>query len=373
MKGKKIALVYDWFDKTGGAERLFKILLDIFPQADVFTSWWDERKIRFLKGRVVRQSFISALPYQIRSRRKLLTLLYPFVFESFAFDDYDYVISSTSYFAKAVITKPGTKHLCYLFTPVRFLWRYEREYLGRYRFLLSPILSYLREWDYLAAKRPDGYIFLSRFVKKQAEKYYRVSGDVLYPAFDFDYWEEVDGQIKKKSFSDFKRLGEDFVLFVGRLEPYKRIDLLLDIVRRMRNKKFVVVGSGSLRKNLLRANLSNLYFFESISDLQLGYLYKKAGLLLMPQSEEFGYTALESLFFGTPVVYLEDSGTAEIVGEFGIAVQRPVASEFVNNIEKALYLSYNLKIKIRKKQQDLRRRFSKERFKKKVFEVMQGL
>ncbi len=373
MKGKRIALVYDWFDKKGGAERLFEILLEIFPEADVFTSFWDKEKIEFLKGRRVRQSFISTLPHWLRSRRKLLALVYPLAFESFVFDDYDYVISITSYFAKSVITKPGTKHLCYLFTPVRFLWRYEKEYLGKKRLLASPILAYLRQWDYLAAKRPDKYIFLSDFVKKQAEKYYGISGDVLYPAFDFDYWKRIKAQIEEADFSKFRRLGKGFILFVGRLEPYKRIDLLLEIARRMRRKKFVVVGTGSLRKKLLGADLANLYFFEDTSDLELGYLYQKAGVLLMPQSEEFGYTALESLFFQTPVVYFKDSGTAEIVGECGLGVQGFSVPEFENSIEKACRLSYNLKTKIRAQRQDLIRRFSKERFKKQLFKVLQSL
>lgn len=369
MENKKIAIVYDWFDKEGGAERIIKILLKVFPQADIFTSFWDKKEIAWLKERKVYQSFLSSLPFSPSKRRKLFVFFYPFIFESFKFDGYDYVISLTAYFSKSIITKPQTKHICYFFTPIRFLWRFEKEYLGWKRYFLAPYFSYLRQWDYIASKRPDKYIFISNFVKDLAEEYYKVSGQVIYPPFDFEYWKDIENELKNKGFEKFSSIKKPYFLYVSRLEPYKRVDIFLEIAKKMKKFDFVVVGSGSLEGKVKKIKLPNLFYFKNLSDLEVGFLYKEAKALIMPQQEEFGYTALESLFFGTPVIYYKNSGTQEIVEDFGIAVEKQYSEDFLKAIEKSMKLSYNLSQKEKVKKR-IFQKFGIARFKKEFLSVI---
>lgn len=377
MEGKKIALVYDWFDKEGGAERLFRILLRIFPKADVYTSYWDSDKITWLNKRIVKQSFLKNIPKFLRNR-KLLTLLYPFAFESFDFTGYDLVISMTAYFAKSVVTKPETKHLCYLFTPPRFLWRFEDLYLSRpNKFLLFPALSYLRSFDYLSAYRPDKYIFLSDFVKRLAQNTYKTTGEVVYPPFDKTYWQQVfDGYKKNKNkiASRFKlAVSRPYFLFVGRLEPYKRVDLFCQEARYFNNCNFIIVGKGSEYKKLLKHKLDNLFFYQDLTDQDLAFLYSNALFTVMPQSEEFGYTALESVFFETPIVTYRESAPAEYARRFSIIFNKQTVSELKTALEKSITLSYNLKMTIKKNKSQFFKQFEIEQFVNKLFNIINQL
>ncbi|GIW63966.1 MAG: glycosyl transferase [Patescibacteria group bacterium] len=377
MENKKIALVYDWFDKEGGAERLFKILLEVFPNADIYTSYWDQDKIQWLKGRTVKQSFIKKFP-QVLRQRKLLTLFYPFAFESFDLSEYDLVFSATAYFAKAVVTKPETKHICYLFTPPRFLWNFQELYFSKLtKFLTLPLLSYLRSFDYLSARRPDKYIFLSELVKKLAEKTYGITGEVVYPAFDFKYWQKVAEETQSLKNSLDQRFNQvakkPYFLFISRLEPYKRADLFIQQTEYFKNCNFVVVGTGSQQKKLLKAKRSNLYFFQNLSDNELAWLYSNAVAFVMPQIEEFGYTALEALFFNTPLVIYSKSAVCEYAKEFSIVFQDQTSSGLKSALEKSITLSYNLKLRIKNNRIDFFNQFSKENFVKKLVNIINSL
>ena len=111
---KKIAIVYDWLDKWGGVERVLLTLHEVFPTADFYTSYYDKNKARWAKDFHIKTSFLQKLPRFIREHRVMSLPLYPFAFESFNFSEYDCVISVTSSFAKGVVTRPETRHLCYL-------------------------------------------------------------------------------------------------------------------------------------------------------------------------------------------------------------------------------------------------------------------
>src|SRR3990167_10508342 len=134
MTGKRIAIVYDWLDKWGGVERVLLTFHEMFPDAHWYTSYFDEKnagwayklritnyELRIQKGEKIHTSFIQKLPGFIKKNRILSLPFYPYAFESFDFRDYDLVISVTSSFAKGIITRPGTKHICYLLTPTRWL------------------------------------------------------------------------------------------------------------------------------------------------------------------------------------------------------------------------------------------------------------
>ncbi len=311
---KKIAIVYDWFDKWGGIERVLLTLHEIFPKAIFFTSYWDKEKAYWSKNLVVKTSFIQKLPKFIKKNRLLSLPFYPIAFETFDFSEFDIVISVTSSFAKGVIVKPPTKHITYLLTPTRFLWVLPEDYqlTSFTKRFFSPYLNYLKKWDLAAASRVTQVISISNTVKERCIKYYQRKSQVIYPPFDFVYWQMIKSKLQ--SFKGKKIEYDDYFLVVSRLEPYKKVDLVIDVFNKL-NKRLIIVGDGSQKNKLKRSANENITFLENLSDVELGYLYTKAEALIMPQEEDFGYVALESTFFGCPIIAYKKGGALEIINE----------------------------------------------------------
>src|SRR3989338_7774346 len=191
----KTAIVYDWIDKWGGVERLLLTLSEIFPDADFYTSIYDPIKAPWAKDLNIKTSYMQRLPDKIKKNRILSIPFYPFAFENFNFNNYDLVISVTSSFAKGIITKPETKHICILLTPPRFLWLYSHLYIpADYQSLFWGYLQYLKKWDLAAANRPDKIISISKTVQKRTKKIYNRDSEVIYPPFDFSYWGKIKQQ-----------------------------------------------------------------------------------------------------------------------------------------------------------------------------------
>ena len=163
---KKIAVVYDWLDKWGGVERVLLTLHEMFPRAIFYTSYYNSEQAAWAKDLRIRTSFIQKLPDFIRGSRLISFPFYPYAFETFDFSDFNLVISVTSAFAKSIISKPGTRHICYLLTPMRYLWSHPKDYFANkfLNSLISPYLANLRNWDFIAAQRPDKIISISRTV-----------------------------------------------------------------------------------------------------------------------------------------------------------------------------------------------------------------
>ncbi|KXK08976.1 MAG: hypothetical protein UZ21_OP11001000026 [Microgenomates bacterium OLB22] len=206
MKEKRVAIVYDWFDSWGGAERVLQELIKIYPDADLYTSFYDRRRARWIpeeKRSQIHTSFLQKFPSWMLRRKKLLTILFPIAFESFDLSGYDLVVSVSSSFAKGVITRPETLHLCYLLTPTRFLWLYPDEYLGKLtRRLCAGLISYLHKWDLIAAQRPDRYIVISDTVRTRLKTIYGRDGDVLYPPLALSYWKALEKTAPRRRLPD---------------------------------------------------------------------------------------------------------------------------------------------------------------------------
>ncbi|OGK51356.1 hypothetical protein A2966_04520 [Candidatus Roizmanbacteria bacterium RIFCSPLOWO2_01_FULL_41_22] len=340
-KSKKIAIVYDWIDKWGGVERILLTLHKLFPQAVFYTSYTNLTQASWAKQLPVKTSFIQSLPNFIRSNRILSLPFYPLAFESFDFTDFDLVISVTSSFAKAVITKPPTKHICYLLSPTRYFWGMEKDYLksGWKRLMVSPFTTGWRQWDYIVAQRPDLIVSLSKTVADRCQKYYRRASTVVYPPFDVDYWQGF-----KQRRSELK--DQRFFLVVSRLEPYKKIDLVIDVFNQLVDQRLVVVGEGSQKRYLQAMAGNNSRFTGQVTDQELASLYSQARALIIPQEEDFGYVSLEAQFFGCPVVAYAVGGTSETVvdGKTGILFAKQSPESLRNALARYHTLSYNLKI-----------------------------
>jgi len=364
-KNLKIAFVYDWLDKWGGVERLLLVLHRLYPKADFFTSYYNQKTASWAKTFPIHNSFINKLPDFIKKNRILSLPFLPRAFESFNFrhHQYDLIVSITSSFAKSIITSPDTCHICYLLTPTRFLWEDQKVYFPNplERKLLTPYLNYLKRWDRAAAMRPDYYLAISQAVAERTQKYYGQKAKVVYPAFDLDYWIEIE---KKASSKNLKVDFSQFYLAVARLEPYKKIDFLVNYFSKHPEKNLIVVGEGTQKKLLQKKIYPNIQFLGLVKDEELSWLYQNAQALVMPQKEDFGYTALEAQFFGCPVIALAQGGALETVisQEAGIFFPKLDLVVFEKTLASFESIAYNLKSNLKKKRLQYLDKFSLKNF-----------
>jgi len=320
MKEKKIAIVYDWFDKWGGVERVLLVLNEIFPNALFFTSYFDKEKASWAKNFKIKTSFLQKMPSFIKRSRILSLPFYPFAFETFDFSDFDLVISVTSSFAKGVIVKTPVKHIIYLLTPTRFLWVMPENYhfSAIKKMIVMPYFNYLKKWDFIATQRADKIISISETVRKRCLKYYQRESEVLYPPFDLEYWRKF--KIQNLNFkitnqnSKLIKIKKPFFLVVSRLESYKKVDLVIKVFNK-RKENLIIIGEGTEEKKLKKKAGKNITFFKKLTDEELAYFYSHALALIMPQEEDFGYVSLEAQFFGTPVLAYKKGGAIETVIE----------------------------------------------------------
>lgn len=330
LDSKKIAIVYDWIDKWGGVERILLMLHQLFPTANFYTSYFDPIGAPWAKDLNITTSFIQKLPKFIKKSRIASLFLYPYAFESFDFREYDVVISVTSSFAKSVVTRPETLHLCYLLTPTRYFWSHKNTYVKNpsTKFLTRPLLKNLQKWDFAAAQRPDKIISISRTVQDRCDKYYDRQSNILYPPFDTSYWKSIKAKSVDLPF-------EKYYLLVSRLESYKCVDLANHAFNEI-GKNLVIVGTGTQKNYLKKQAEKNIVFIEGVGDQELVYLYEKAIALIMPQEEDFGYVPLEAQYFGLPTIAYRMGGATETVidGKTGIFFDRQSVDSLVSAVQE---------------------------------------
>lgn len=305
----KIALVHDWLTNMGGGERVLWELHQMYPDAPIYTSVFDAKKMPQFADLLVKTSFLQHWPLAKR-KHQLYSVLRPQAFESFDFSGYDVVISTTSSEAKGIITNPGTLHVSYIFTPTRYYWSGAYQYLDQpgfgalnsiVRLLAPPIISKLRGWDFAAAQRPDRMVGISGYVNRRIEKYYRRKPDLIYPPVDVDRFE-------------YKKTREEFYVVVSRLIPYKRVDLVVAACKKLK-RKLIVVGDGSELDKLKHLAGPQTTFSGRVSDEKVADLLAKARGFIFTAEEDFGIAPIEAMAAGCPVIAYRRGGALETVIE----------------------------------------------------------
>ena len=303
----KIALVHDYLNQYGGAERVLERLCAMFPEAPIFTTLYDEKATRgAFHGVDIRTSFLQRLPLVSRYHHAF-SFLMPLAFEQFDFSSYDVVLSVSSSSSKGIITKPHTKHVCYCLTPPRYLWDDAHRYVHEFQYpkfikqLIPPILSYLRIWDKEASLRVDHFVAISHFVRTRIKKYYNRDAQVIYPPVDAGVFHIVDHP-------------DDYFLMVGRLVAYKKFDIAIRVFNEL-GWPLKIVGDGIEMKRLKSMANSNIEFLGRVDDEKLASLYSHASAIVFPQEEDFGIVPLEAMASGRPVIAYRGGGAKETVIE----------------------------------------------------------
>lgn len=353
----KVALAHDFLIYKGGAERVFKEIAALFPQAPIFTLLSRDKIAKDFNGLQIQASFLNRIS-RILPHRWLLPF-YPIAAESIDLREFDLVISSTSSFMKGVVVKPRTIHICYCHTPTRYLWDMNEQYLNEHlkdgpmirqkRFFGRVLLNYLRMWDQTAAKRVDFFIANSEFTAKRIKKYYQKKSQVIYPPVETD------------KFYLSKKPGRYF-LVVSRLSQYKRIDLVIEAFNRL-GWPLLIAGVGQEKKHLEKLARPNIRFLGFVKDKSLPKLYAGSRALIFPGEDDFGLTMVEAMASGKPVLAYRAGGALEIVeeGKTGEFFNAPEIEILVDGLRRLVENEKNFDPKYIR---ESALRFSKDKFMK---------
>lgn len=353
----KIAIVHDWFDKPGGAERVVKNLIEIFPNADIFSIvdfFSKEDRNKYLYGKSVKTTFIQNLPFA-KNRFRGYFPLFPYAIESLNLRGYDIVISSSHAFAKGVITHPGQKHICYCYTPMRYLWDMQKDYLqdhsirGIKKIYLSYLFHKMRIWDRSNSVSIDSFIAISKFISERISKYYGVNSKIIHPPVDtqrFQCHTEKD----------------DYYFTASRLVPYKKIRLIAETFAK-NGKKLIIAGDGPDSDEIRKRIGANTIMLGSVSDKQMVDLMQRAKAFIFASFEDFGIVPVESMACGTPVIAYGKGGALDTVedGVSGVLFEEQSIKSLQNAIDRFESMSFDSK-----KVSESAKRFSEEIFKEKI-------
>lgn len=303
----RIALVHEYLNQFGGAERMLLALCAIFPDAPIYTLFYDRNATGgVFEGRDVRTSFLQKIPF-VKKYHRGFPLLMPLAIEQFDFSDFDVVVSISASFAKGIITKPYTKHICICLTPPRFLWDDSHKFVEEFGYskliknFLPPFISYLRVWDREASYRVDEFWAISNFIKERIKKYYSKDSEIIYPPINVSkFYVSHDS--------------DDYFLMAGRLVAYKRFDLGIKAFNKL-GFPLKVVGIGPELEKLKKMANDNIEFLGLVSDDRLANLYSKSKAVIFPQEEDFGIVPLEAMASGRPVIAFRSGGAVETIVE----------------------------------------------------------
>jgi glycosyltransferase involved in cell wall biosynthesis len=310
----KVALVHDQLVKLGGAERVLKVLSEMFPSAPIFTLFYDESKVgRVFEKSRVRASYLNDYPRFLTKRRRYLFPLIPRAIESFDLSAFDLVISSNTAYSHGLITNTDTTHISYCHSPMRFAWDWTHEYLNEQnmsnlkKIVARHLLKKVRIWDYYSSDRPDHYVANSRNIQRRIQKYYRQDSSVLYPPVDVTRFQVNPNH-------------ENFFLIVSTLTPYKNIELAVNLFNKVR-KRLVVIGDGSDRSRLKSLAGPHIDFLGFKPDEVVREYMQNCRALIFPGEEDFGITPVEAMACGKPVLAFGKGGVREsvvpgVTGEF---------------------------------------------------------
>lgn len=304
-----IALVHDWLSEFAGADKVLYQLKQLYPDADIYTSVYDEKKVPQFKKYKVNFTYLQNLPLS-KLIRPIMVPLMPLAFEQLDLSKYDLVISNSTSAAKGVITRPNTCHISYCHTPTRYLWMPEMDSRASTSWLRRRVNKTLKVWDTAAVARVDYFIANSNNIKDRIKKYYDRVSEVVYPPVDTSFYHPKKEEIKK---------GDHF-LFVGRLIPYKKADLVVEAFNKL-GIELRVIGTGPEEKNLRAMAKENIKFLGRASDEVLYNNLKSAKAVIFPSEEDWGIVPVEAMACGTPVIAYGVGGALETVvagktGEF---------------------------------------------------------
>jgi len=334
----KVAIVHDWLPLVGGAERVLEQLLEIYPNADIYTlfDFVSRNDAPFLANRNVFTSGLQKFPKVHRYYRNLLPF-FPFAIEQFDLRKYDLIVSSSSAVAKGAITSPDQLHVCYCHSPMRYAWDLQGHYLrqtglssGLKSMFIRRVLYKMRIWDVVSSNRVDHFISNSTYIRARIEKTYRRKSVVINPPVNTSRFQLCTEK-------------EDFYFTASRQVPYKRIDLIVEAFKHMPSKKLVVLGDGPESKKIKALAGDNVELLGYQPDsVMVDYMKRAKGFIFAAQ-EDFGILPVEAQACGTPVIAYGKGGARETVIDkrTGLLFEEQTVPSIMDAIERFERLQNN--------------------------------
>lgn len=326
----KIALVHDYLVQYGGAERVLQAFTELFPYAPIYTLIHDDEAMRgqFSDKRIY-TSFLQKMPFS-RKRHRFFPPLMPLAIEEFDFSQYDIVLSDSSSYAKGIITRPETLHICYMHTPMRYAWDDCQKYTQDFGFpnvikkLVPFFMSPIRLWDKASADRVDRYLANSQFVSKRIQKYYHKDATVIHPPVNVENFYVAKPEERKPYF-----------LMVGRLIAYKRHDIAIEAFNRL-GLPLKIIGRGPEMKRLQKLAGPTVEFLGRVPEEELPRYYAECRGFVFPQEEDFGIVAIEAMASGRPLIAYRGGDIVEhmIEGQMGVYLDEQTSDAIVDAVAR---------------------------------------
>lgn len=325
----RLAIVADWLVTFGGAEHVLAALHELFPDAPLFTTVARTQSLGPLQGADIRTTWLQSL-YRFTRQHQILLPWMPRAIEGIDLGKFDVVVSSSHAIAKGVIPPSHALHLCYCHTPMRYAWEMEEEYLRDFRVprLLRPIvkreLMRLRRWDLTTAKRVDVFLANSTATSDRIRNTYGRNSIIIPPPVSPAFFD-----------TPLTAATSTYFLAIGRMVPYKRFDLLIEVANALR-LPLKIAGTGQDAARLRRLAGPTVEFLGFVPEADLPALYSGAKALLFPQEEDAGIVPLEAEASGTPVIAYRAGGAIDSVreGETGIFFNSQSAESVIDALRR---------------------------------------
>ncbi len=368
----KIALVADWLTTFGGAEHVIAEFHAMFPNAPIFTTVARKEALGPLKNADIRTTYLQRI-YAITHQHQILLPWMPRAIESIDLRGFDIVLSSSHAVAKGVVVDPGTLHICYCHTPIRYAWEMEDEYLRDFRvpkWLQPKIrreLTKIRRWDLTTAKRVDAYIANSTTTQERITRIYNRESTVIPPPVSERFFEAESRSDSAEAMPDKKLKAESYYLAVGRFVPYKRFDLLIELANELK-LPLKIAGRGQDEARLKKLAGPTVDFLGFVPDRELPDLYAQADALFFPQYEDAGIVLLEAQASGTPVIAYNVGGATDMIieGKTGVFFNAQTIESLRDALTRFRHITFDREL-IRKHAEY----FSHERFRRSLTQVLE--
>ena len=360
----RVAIIHYWLVNMRGGEKMIESLLELYPDADIFTHVYNRKAIsELINSHKIYTSSINRLPFAIKLYQLYMPLM-PRALLEFDLQGYDIVISSESGPAKGVVPNPNAYHICYCHSPMRYLWDMYHEYFKKANFFsrmfMKIIFPSLRVWDITSSNLVDRFITNSNYVAKRIMRIYNRNAEVVY------------GPVDIEKFSGIERKPSDYYLFFGQITEYKRADIAIEACIAAK-RKIIVAGSFTNKKYKAKYGKSKYVVFKGrVTDIEAANLYSGALALLYPGIEDLGLVPIEANAAGCPVIAFRQGGALDTIKEHvtGLFFNEQSASSLIAAIDYFESICRDGAFFNRDLFNDHVKKFSKEAFKERVSRII---
>ena len=323
----KVAIVHDYLIADGGAEKVLRTFIELFPDAPIYTLFYDKKKFKDLSGKDIRVTFLDKVPL-LKNKHIVFLPLYPLGVKSLNLKGYDLILSSSWAWSKGISKDKNTCHICYCHTPMRFVYDMQeahlRVYNSAFKWMAKKIIRKIKKWDLRTVNGVDFFIANSKYVANRIRKFYDRYSVVINPPLDTKLFKPRE-----------QPKNGDYFLVVSRLMAYKHVDITIKAFNRL-GLPLKIAGDGFQYNRLKKIARPNVELLGYVSSEELVKLYQNCRAFMLPQEEDWGIAPLEAQACGKPIIGYAKGGALEYVieGKTGLFFYEQTPEAIIKAVEK---------------------------------------